>query len=197
VTILDIDGSYTSKMYPELKNASRAGDAGYVITDLTIENIIAHRKEVGNSYCPLIAVSNGDNMYSHNFIPATITAINNGYDIVATHFVSRYNWFKDPIQHQHSGPFRHGKDTEIRTKFYPGFIDLGCVVFKINLLETSGYRFVIDSIRKNINKLRDIDFPREYYGLDFNLADGILFRKLAHMKDVDSKVINRALYIHQ
>lgn len=197
ITIMGVNGSYTSTVYPELVNASRAGDAGYVITDLIIEGIIERRREVGKGHCALLAVSNGDNMYSQNFLPATTTAIRDGSDMVATHFVSRYNWIKHPVQHANSGPYRPGRDVEVKTRFYPGFVDLGCVIFKTELLEKSGFRFVLDSIKKNSDRMRDPEFPKEYYGIDFNLADGILFRKLAGLKNVNATIIPRALFIHQ
>lgn len=199
ITKSEYDSGYTYKMYPELKNATRRGDMGLVATDLTLESMLANRKKY-RRYCPLVTVTNGHNIYTRSFPYVTRVAIKeNNLNMVATHYIAKSLPNKVLEKNEDFGPFRSGLNGEVRTKFEVGYIEAGCVVFKLNLLASSSLRFVMNDIRSADvfadNSAYRNRSKRELYGIDFQNADSILFTKLASLPKVKTRVLERALYV--
>jgi hypothetical protein len=200
VEISSLDSSITQKLYPDIKYVVSTGDGGFPVTDMVIEDIIVRRKEIRKTrnndkgFCDAILVTNGDNLYGASFVPVVMETLfgENAYDLVATHFISRY--LNDELNVERNrnrgligGPSRLGRDFEFISSFQVGGLDLGAGVVRTSTLEDSGIRFVLDRLNQNPTGV----------GIDFVEADGQYFERLSQSPGVRSIVIPRSLFIHQ
>ena len=185
-----IDGSFTEAHFPGLRDASYAGDAGYVVTDVVLESVLARRAaEGGGGFCDALVVTNGDNLYTAGFVPAVAAALREGSELVGVHFVSRYNYtenVRDINWRSGHGPLRLGADVEYSPRFVPYGIDLGAVVFTADLLKRGGTLFALDRLRADPSGR----------GVDFISADGRFFEAL-QAEAAAPVIIPRVLYVHQ
>ena len=81
--------------FPDYKDE----DHGYIATDLAIEDILAERETARNIGspslpCDYLIVTNGDNLYGHDYLAATLGEIKTGVEMVNTHWVSHYEMNK-------------------------------------------------------------------------------------------------------
>ena len=181
-------------------------DHGYILTDLVVEDLLQSRREArdegktgGELGCEWMLITNGDNIYhSLFFLAALQEAAAQGADLLATHFVSRYDWPGSPIQEPlwekvrlfgQCGPWRPGRDVEVATAFKPACVDLGAVLLRSQLLEDSGARFIVDRLRADPSGRGEQINPME--------ADGELFAKLTGTPGVKSAIVRRTLMVHQ
>ena len=191
-SVAPIDGSYTEAHFPGLREATYAGDAGYVVTDVVLESVLARRAVAGGGgggFCDALVVTNGDNLYTAGFVPAVAAALREGSELVGVHFVSRYNYtaqVRDGNWRWGHGPLRVGADVEYAPRFVPYGIDLGAVVFTADLLRRGGTLFALDRLRADPTGR----------GLDFISADGRFFEALS-AEAVAPVIIPRVLYVHQ
>jgi len=200
VEVSALDSSITQKLYPDIKYVVSTGDGGFPVTDMVIEDIILRRKEIRKTrnkdkgFCDAILVTNGDNLYGASFVPVVMETLfgENAYDLVATHFVSRYlndvaMMEKNRNRGLVGGPTRLGRDFEFVSSFKIGGLDLGAGVVRTSTLEETGIRFVLDRLKRNPTGV----------GIDFVEADGQYFERLSQSPAVRSIIIPRALFIHQ
>jgi hypothetical protein len=193
-SVAPIDGSYTEAHFPGLRDATYAGDAGYVVTDVVLEGVLARRAAAGGGgggggFCDALVVTNGDNLYTSSFVPAVAAALREGSELVGVHFVSRYNYtekVRDGNWRAGHGPLRTGADVEYSPRFVPYGIDLGAVVFTAELLRRGGTLFALDRLRAD---------PAGR-GVDFISADGRFFEAL-QAEAAAPVIIPRVLYVHQ
>jgi len=190
VSIAPIDSGYTEEPFPALHDATYAADAGYVVTDLVLEGILARRAaEGGEKFCSALVITNGDNLYTSGFVFAVSEAMSKGSDLVGVHFVSRYNYtafVRDTNWRAGHGPLRLGADVEYQPRFVPYGIDLGAMAFTADLLLRSGTLFELDRLRKDPSGKT----------VDFISADG-RFSKALEADAVAPIIISRTLYVHQ
>ena len=200
VEISNLDSSITQRLYPNVEYEVATGDGGFPVTDMVIEDIILRRQKrlksqkKGEGFCDAILVTNGDNLYGASFVPVVMEKLfgENRFDLVATHFVSRY--LNDQVNVERNknrgligGPTRLGRDFEFVSSFQVGGLDLGAGVVRTSILEETGIRFVLDRLKAN---------PKGV-GIDFVEADGQYFERLSNYPGVRSVVIPRTLFIHQ
>ena len=199
-------------------------DFGYVLTDMALEDILRQTKARSGAFqCDTLTFTNADNLYSPHFIPVMLKSVaRDGYDLVASHFVSHYPFPAerstrsfDGILASESGcgALRSGKDMEFVTseRFYPWCVDLGSVMVTTKAVEAANIRFVIDRLRKDPtgDTLEGIVIPiadhKEFAILkmttkspsDFtSSADGNFFHTLASHPTISSKVFRRVLLLH-
>lgn len=185
------DASYTDTHFPELAKASYAKDGGFVVTDLAIEDILARRAaQQGAGYCDALVVTNGDNLYTGGFVPAVAEQLRAGFDVVGTHFVSRYDFSQELMDYNRArgrGPLRPGMDAEFTSSFAVGGIDLGAAAFRTELLERAGIRFIVDRLRSNPTG----------EGINVVQADGQFFENLAAVPGIKTTILQRVLFVHQ
>ena len=119
-------------------------DFGYVLTDYAMEDLL---REGG---CDLFLVTNGDNVYSPSYLERVMPNILAGSDVVASHWISRYNvtskWLRMAAGAD-CGPGRLGLFQEFFPRFRRQCIDLGAVLFRSALLQRTGLRFLVDELR--------------------------------------------------
>lgn len=190
-SVAPIDGSFTEAHFPGLRDASYAGDAGYVVTDVVLESVLARRAAAagGGGFCDALVVTNGDNLYTSGFVPAVAAALREGSELVGVHFVSRYNYtakVRDGNWRSGHGPLRLGADVEYSPRFVPYGIDLGAVAFTADLLKRGGTLFALDRLRADPSGR----------GVDFISADGRFFEAL-QAEAAAPTIIPRVLYVHQ
>jgi hypothetical protein len=194
VTVSALDDTAIRKAFPRMAPyPTWARDGGYILTDLLLEDVLSRRAEAGGGHpSDALLVTNGDNLYARDFTTAVGAVLARGADLVATHFVSHYEFSDARIvgcdNINGGGPLRAGRDVEIVPAFFIGQVDLGAVVVRLELLKRTGERFVVD-------RLRNIDPSGA--SIDFLQADGRLFETLAARKGVISEVVPRVLFIHQ
>lgn len=199
ITVSSIDATTERARFPLIENASTLsagsmfrGDAGYIVTDAVIEVLIEEQKRRTQA-CDYVIVTNGDNLYSPRFVPAVMTAVKAGIDIVATHFSTRYFHDKGSFMYYKnnnffgSGPIRTGRDLEFIPAFKYSRADLGAVAFSLEALQRLNIRFLVDRLR--------VDPTGK--GIDFALADGFFFEKFKNITGVRSKIIPELLFVHQ
>ena len=193
VVVSALDDTAIPKAFPRIAPfPTWARDGGYILTDLLLEDVLSRRAAAGGGHpSDALLVTNGDNLYARDFTTAVGAALARGADLVATHFVSHYEFSGARIVgrgNNGGGPLRAGRDVEIVPAFITGQVDLGAVVMRLELLKRTGERFVIDRLHSTDPSGASIDFLQ---------ADGRLFETLAARKDVASEVIPRILFIHQ
>lgn len=186
-------------LYPELERE----DYGYVATDLALEDALYGAWPMGADgkavmRCDTFLVTNGDNLYTEDFFRTTLSAVDSGFDMVGTHWISHYGW-DNPIWDQRTpdqlkvtggcGSMRSGKDMEMWTAgdFHISCIDLGAVVFRRWIMETAGIRFVVDNLSANATG----------GGFDFFTADGWFYQRTHALPGVKDLVVRESLMIHQ
>ena len=200
VEVSGLDSDVIAAAFPGIARGVPTGDGGFPVTDLLLEEILDNRRRRGahtgagaqnTGYCDSVVVTNGDNLYAYNFIPAVMEALAD-HDVVGTWFISRY--INDPgavalmtKRGRVGGPTRFGRDYEFNATLAVGGIDLGAVAFRTDLLATHGTRFVIDRLRANPTGA----------GIDFVLADGEFFANLKRLPGARSTVLERSLFVHQ
>lgn len=103
------------------------------------------------------------------------------------------------------GHLRSGADSEIvaAEDFRPGCTELGAVALRTDVLAATGLRFVVDLLRSadggsgSGRGLPELDSPAcKGHGYMY-CADGGLYSRLARAKGVRTKVLRRALLLHQ
>lgn len=79
-------------------------DHGYVATDLAMEDVLEDRKAArlagtpeDELPCNSLIITNGDNLYSFEYLAATLEAMAGGAELVSTHWVSHYDMKKEWI----------------------------------------------------------------------------------------------------
>lgn len=144
--------------------------------------------------CDLVMATNGDNLYSNNFFPATLHEMAGPHaaDVVGTHYLSHYTkkkavnvGYNTMLSHNECGHLRSGADSEIvvADDFRPGCIELGAAIMRTDVLVATGYRFVIDQL-SSVDKSETgrhmpvLDFPTCREHGYFFCADGGLFHRL-------------------
>jgi len=199
-------------------------DFGYVLTDMVMEEMLNKKamKERYGFQCDTLTITNGDNVYSPKFIPALLTSIAQGNDLVASHFVTHYDQpperstrsYRDIMASEAScGPVRSGRDAEFVTsdRFLPWCVDLGSVMFTLKAVADTQLRFVIDKLRLdgsgNVTTQKPytvVDYgafkstkkkfetPRDF----FSSADGFFFNRMASHGSISSRVVRRVLLLH-
>lgn len=196
VTVSPLGDGDARRAFPDLRPDPKltwARDAGYILTDLVVEELLARRVEArGGHAADAILVTNGDNLYASGFVDAIDSALGDGADIAATYFSSHYDWTEEKVvaaRHQGHGPLRSGRDPEVLTSktLRVGGVDLGAVAMRADLLQRTGRRFVLDRLR--------LDPIGE--SIDYLQADGQLFADLASLRNVRVAVIPRMLFVHQ
>lgn len=194
VSIAAADGAHTRKHYPDLLGKTYAGDYGFVVTDLALEEVLAQRAAAapGDAKpCELLVVTNGDNLYAQGFVPAVVHALTNGgAHVAAVNFVSRYEFSTDAVAYSRSrgvGPQRPGPDVEFLSFFEIGLVDLGAAAFRADTIEDFGLRFITDRLVNN---------PRAD-GIDLVRLDGSFFERLVALPGVRPTLIDRTLFVHQ
>ena len=161
--------------------ASPVADAGYVITDAVLEEVV----RAGT--CDFVVVTNGDNLYGADFVPAVRREFRAGFDLVATNFISRYSFDMDLFKVGVVGPYHAGPNAEFKPRFAVGQIDLGAAAVRVRVLRDTGVRFVVDRLAAQPDG-KDISFAK---------CDGHFFERLASNHSIRSKIIERALFIRQ
>jgi hypothetical protein len=180
-------------------------DWGYAATDMVINDLLQLNDEAVQSGsqkpCMTLHFTNGDNLVGKSFFLATLDAIAQGHNLVATNFIHRgYGTHVDSIPTKSMkmlqttsacGPLRVGSDVEVFSQWKIGCIDLGAAVINASLFE-KGIRFV--------SKF-DEDFvkqqPKEKVRYRILTTDGTTFHALASSKDANPTFIRRALMFHQ
>lgn len=210
-TVSARNASAAAEAFPRYKGP----DYGYIMTDLVLEDLLAERRDAaaagvapGDLPCEVLLVTNGDNIYHALFLRETLPPlVRDGLGLVATHFVSHYDWpggkLDEPMWekvrlHGQCGPWRPGRDVEVATALRPACVDLGAVLFRTSLLESSPpspgarTRFIVDRLRLDGEGL-----GTRGLGMNAGEADGELFQSLALRPGVKSLVVRRTLLLHQ
>jgi hypothetical protein len=206
--------SAATEAFPRYKGP----DYGYILTDLVIEDLLEERRDAaaagvapGDLPCEVLLVTNGDNIYHALFLRETLTPlVRDGHGLVATHFVSHYDWpsgrLDEPVwekvrMYGQCGPWRPGRDVELATALRPACVDLGAVLFRASLLESKPpapdlpggrTRFIVDRLRLDGEGLGSRGL-----GMKAGEADGELFQSLALRPGVRSLIVRRSLLLHQ
>ena len=187
-------------LYPQLA----VEDFGYVATDLALEDALYGSWPLGADglpvlHCDTFVVTNGDNMYTAAFFEEALrAAATERYDMIGTHWVSHYNWnspvwdTRSPEQlraNKHCGSLRSGLDMEMWAAhdFHVACIDLGAVLWRRWLIETTGNRFVLDALAVNGTGQH----------FDFFTADGWFFQRAHRLPTARTHIIRESLMIHQ
>ena len=181
-------------------------DYGYLLTDLVLEDLLQERalaRATGvvdeAQPCHYIVVTNGDNLYHQQFFAAVLErAVADDADVVATHFVSHYDWpgvtagvpaWENVLLRGACGTWRGGRDTEVATALRPSCIDLGAAVFKAAVLEgPKGARFLVDRLRAD---------PTGASATRLFDSDGQFFMRLSSQPGIATAIVRRALLVHQ
>lgn len=216
VTLADHSAQLASNLFPSVSNK----DYGLTITDLMLEEILADKKSRQPKWgCDVMLITNGDNVYSHNFLPATMAEIASGADIAATHWTTHHQ-FDDPTRAlkgywdlmgpygRQCGHLREGRDAEVVTsdQLLVGCVDMGAVLFRLSVLDTSGLRLIIDKLRLDptgasligtVLNRSDGTYAVKSMEEYFFSADGYFANRYAALPGVKTAVIRRALYYHQ
>ena len=208
VEVSPLTSDVTDRDFPGIardysSNSPPTGDGGYPVTDLLIEQIIAKRAGiwgrdgpatwpfVNYGFCDAIVVTNGDNLYANQFLPAIVAQLDKSH-LVGTWFVSRYTNTEALMaagkkRGRVGGPTRIGRDYEFNASFTVGGIDLGAAAVRTDALAMTGVRFVIDRLRKDPSG-KSIDFVN---------CDGLYFQKLVETPDLGAVILERTLFVHQ
>ena len=181
-------------------------DYGYLLTDLVLEDLLQERalaRATGvvdeAQPCHYIVVTNGDNLYHQQFFAAVLErAVADDADVVATHFVSHYDWpgvtagvpaWENVRLRGKCGTWRGGRDTEVATALRPACIDLGAAIFKAAVLEgPKGVRFLVDRLRAD---------PTGAGVALVSESDGQFFLRLSNQPGIVTAIVRRALLVHQ
>lgn len=183
-------------------------DYGYLLTDLVLENVLHERAHARATRlvadeaalpCHFVVVTNGDNLYHQQFFSAVLErAVEDDADVVATHFVSHYEWpgvtagvpaWENVRLRGKCGTWRGGRDTEVATALRPACIDLGAAAFKAAVLEGPvGARFLVDRLRAD---------PTGAAVKLVSEADGQFFLRLSAVPGIKTAIVRRALLVHQ
>lgn len=175
--------------------AFKEEDYGYILTDLVMEDLMSGTKGISlpsTPLCDTLTVTNGDNVYSPEFLRQTLEPIaNQGKVMVGTNWVSHYDfgqrWHDGAPAYTADwcGPHRSGKNQEMKASpvFECNCIDLGAVTFRLKQVQQSGVRFIVDKLRAN-ETLRDLP-----------LSDCLFFKRLKAFKG-DTAVVHEALFVH-
>ena len=182
----------------------KKNDFGYIATDLVIEDLLKEREEArlnplnAQLPCELLAVTNGDNLYSRDFFHATISVLlkEESAGLVATHFVSHYNNTRTwkPEMSGVCNVFRAGADAEFVACLKENHVDLGAVLMRTSLFETLTLpnsthpkRFVVDRLRTQQKK--------KAAKINMFTLDGQLFSFFG--TKTGSEIVHRTLFVHQ
>jgi len=142
--------------------------------------------------CDVMLVTNGDNIYASAFFTEALAELNRGFDLVATHWVSRYNmseeWQWISVRQRKCGARRTGMFQEFRTAFKRYCVDLGAVVFKTSVLQQTPLRFFVDELRQGKPAKRWRTTQHEN-------RDGLFFEKAAKL--FNTSIVQQALFMHQ
>jgi hypothetical protein len=146
---------------------------------------------VNIGFCDAIVVTNGDNLYAKEFVPAVLEKLVENFHLVGTWFVSRYvndeyTAAKNKLSGRIGGPTRLGRDYEFNASFNLRGIDLGAAAFRTDAIAKHGVRFVIDRLRKD---------PKGT-SINFVEADGNFFQELKNSPGIFSSIIERSLFVH-
>ena len=197
-------------------------DYGYILTDMALENILSANDASSKFQCDTLTFTNADNLYSPHFIPAMLKSISSGSDMVASHFVSHYNFPEERNTHSyHSlmasesgcGTLRSGPDAEFVTsdRFFAWCVDLGAVMLTTRAVAKTKLRFVIDKLRSDgsgtsLGKTvmavampeRERIAHEEIASIDryMRSADGHFFHRLASNQNISTNVVRRVLLLH-
>lgn len=201
VEVSPLDSDVTEATWPGIARGVLTGDGGFPVTDLVMESIVEERRRRRGAggrnardnigYCDALVVTNGDNLYAHEFLPAVVKELVD-HDLVGTFFTSRYENTPELMRRaarrgRIGGPSRLGRDYEFNASFTPGGIDLGAVIFRTDLVAAHGVRFVVDRLRADPTGA----------GIDFVEADGDFHQKLSRLPGTRSTIIERSLFVHQ
>ncbi len=199
VSVSMTNGIRESSRFPMIRNASSLsagsafyGDAGYIVTDVVLEQLLQEKMLPLSTTrsCDFVVVTNGDNIYASSFVPAITSAMLDGFDLIATHFLTRYNHNKGSFLYHRgsgSGPVRVGSDVEFVPAFQASRADLGAVAFRLDMLDKLSLRFLIDRLRKDPSG----------FGIEFALADGLFFENFSKAAGVRSKILRGVHFVHQ
>lgn len=191
-------------------------DYGYVATDLALEDAMYGHWPVGRDGAPRFAcdtfvVTNGDNLYTAEWFRATARSIAQGYDLVATNWVSHYAWDSSVWDARTAeqliagaphecGSMRAGADMEMwaADDLHINCIDLGAVLFKRWIMDATGARFCLEALAENATVMVTTGgrapVTRKF---EFFTADGWFFQRAHKAPGARTRVLRRALMVHQ
>lgn len=169
-----ITPQYARERFP---NFTRA-DFGYLLTDLMIEQLSAHDHP---HKCQYYVATNGDNLYSSDFMALTVEYMRNDYGLIGFHFLSHYCY-------DHGEPHRprEGCYSSHYTEFRLQRIDVGAALFSNKSMHAIHNNFILNELEKD-----SVGTNIEVYFLDGYFYDR--FAK-AEPKNI---VLNATLFLHQ
>eukprot|EP01111_Echinosteliopsis_oligospora_P014153 TRINITY_DN5268_c0_g2_i1.p1 TRINITY_DN5268_c0_g2~~TRINITY_DN5268_c0_g2_i1.p1 ORF type:complete len:285 (-),score=20.60 TRINITY_DN5268_c0_g2_i1:23-877(-) len=169
----NITFAHALKNYPALAEFI---DSGYVITDMYMRQTILHNE----SDCDYVVVTNGDNLYSSNFLPTLRPYMLNRTEIIGVEFISHYTY-----NEEHSFTARIGSDFHFFTEFAYIRVDLGAVAFQVEKWKQLNLTFLTALLEKDKNM-----------GIAYSLvADGVLIPAFADQST--RHIVPRVLFVHQ
>lgn len=131
VHISDITRAVPTQKFPTFTDTY-----GFLQTDLVVEDLSS-----SNHNCDYFLATNGDNLYSTDFLKVTVPHLRKSVDLVAVEFVSHYcyasasEWIP-----------RIGCYNQHYTSYNLGRIDLGAAMFRKQKVIDSDIRFVKNSL---------------------------------------------------
>ena len=146
-------------------------DYGYRQADLLLQHVLSDRS------CTHVLVTNGDNLYTRAFLPATCGHMQRGaMDLISYLFSSHYKYTGE---YRKLGKVeRAGQDVLFKTRLMKSWVDLGAVIVRADVLRRE----------PDLGFFTDCHVWRE--------ADGRFIERLAR-RNVTRVVLERILYVHQ
>ena len=169
------------------------GDCGYLQTDLTLSHVLSRE---GAHACDYVLVTNGDNLYARSLFSHACPHLKASVGMLGYYFASHYPY--SSVYVAQGRVERKGPDVLFKTRLTKGWVDLGAVLIRADLLRSASSHGAAAASRET-GEVHGQSPRSTYHFVDcgpWREADGRLVGRLART-NATRFVLDRILYLHQ